>query len=743
MRLKLIILNLLLFATFAVQAQESAVTAGGEATGTGGYQSYSLGQLLYVWEGPISGKIEGLGVQQPYVNLWEGYSSTNWGLASNWLLNTMPATGENVIFDLSPYNHLALDQNRTIGNLVNSQATYRTDLNGYNLTLNGSFDQTNDAKVDASGTGSTLTFAGTAAQIIPSSTFYNDKAYNLAVANSHNVTLYGSLNLLGSLSATSGYMDGISQSPWVTYSGTSSQTIESNTWLNDQIYKVNIDNGAGVTDNTHLAVANNLTINSGGVFTIAPDKTLTVDGVLTNNAGTGGFVLASSSAGTASLLHNTDNVSGTAQRYIDGAASAWHFLSAPLSGQTIKGTEWTPSGTYGDGTGYDLYVWDEPTSCWVYNLNTTVVPKWNDVHSQASFVPGRGYLYAVQAATPTKQFVGSLSNGAVAYSLTSSATGANKQFNFIGNPYPSSIDWNLDAGFNRSVLTLSGAGYDMWTWSNTAENYGVYNSATGIGTNNVSRYIAPMQGFFVKATSSGTFSFNNAARVHTGASAWLKSKEMNAEESIFRTTVTSQSAKGQDEVLLIFGYEKNENGAMKMFSQVKTAPSLYLPSGSENYSVRYLTDTKDNKQVMLNFKAGNNGNYTLNFSMPDTIKTVLLEDKLTGAVEDIKQTGKYNFSSTTSDNTNRFVIHFSEITTNVTTPLENFVKVYVSENHVVVDANSLNENFTARIYDSSGRFLYIKELSGGQVENFPLRVKGVYLISISTETRSKVFKIVY
>ncbi len=738
MKMKLIILNLLLFATVAVLAQESAVTAGGEATGAGGSQSYSLGQVLYVWEGPAAGKIEGLGVQQSYINLWEGYSSTNWGLASNWLLNAVPATGENVVFDLSPYNHLVLDQNRTIGNLINSQATYRTVLNGNSLTLNGSFDQTNNAKVDASATGSTLTFAGTATQIIPSATFYNDNAYNLAVANSHNVTLYGSLNLLGALSATSGYLDGVSQSPSVTYGGTSSQTIESNTWLNDQVYKLTIDNGTGVTNNAELTVPNNLIINSGALFTIAPDKTLTVNGTLTNSSGTGGFVLGSSSAGTASLLHNTDNVPGTAQRYIDGTASAWHFLSAPLSGQTIKGTEWTPSGTYGDGTGYDLYVWDEPTSCWVYNLNLTVTPTWPGVHPQTTFVPGRGYLYAVQATTPTKQFVGSLNNGTVSYSLTSSATGANKQFNFIGNPYPSSVDWNLDAGFSRSMLALSGAGYDMWTWSSSADNYGVYNSATGAGTNNVTRYIAPMQGFFVKATSAGTFSFNNAARVHTGASAWLKSKEVNTEENIFRTTVTSPSVKGQDEVLLIFGYNKNEDGAKKMFSEVKTAPSLYLPSGSENYSVRYLTDTKDNKQVLLSFKAGNNGNYTLNFSIPDTMKTVLLEDKLTSTVEDIKQTGKYNFSSTTSDNTNRFVIHFAEIENTTEIP----VSVYLSGGQIVVDASSLDENFTARIYDTSGRLLFVKKLSGGQIESFPLRVKGLYLISVTTETRSKAFKIV-
>lgn len=740
MKLKLIFTTLLLLSTLMSRAQDAVVAAGNEATGAGGSQSYTLGQVLYVWDGPVSGKIEGQGVQQPYINLWEGYTNTNWGLAANWLLNSVPSDGDNITFNLSPYNHLLLDQNRTVGNIVNSQSTYLTKLNGYTLTMTGQLDFTNGALLDASATGSTLSLAGTSAQSLYTANLYNQQVYKLNVNNANNAVLYGSLNLLNQLSATSGKLDAYTQTPTLVYAGSAAQTVDANVLLNERIYNLTSDNSAGLTVNTDLSVDHNVTVNSGKLLTVNAGKNLTVNGTLTNNAGTGGFVLASSAAGTASLMHNTDNVPGTAQRYIDGAASAWHFLSAPLSGQAIKGTDWTPSGSYGDGTGYDLYVWDEPTSCWVYNLNTTVTPTWPAVHQQANFVPGRGYLYAVQATTPTKQFAGNLNNGTVAYSVTTSASGVYKGFNFIGNPYPSSIDWKLDAGFDRSMLTPDGAGYDIWTWSDSSDNYGVYNSASASddGTNNVSRYIASMQGFLVLAASAGTFNFYNAGRVHTGAGKWMKVKALYTDENIFRVTVNNNGMKGQDEVLMNFGFAQNENGALKVFSQVRTAPSLFLPWSNEKFSTRNMTDTKQDKQVPMSFAAGVDGNYTLTFSMPDTLRKVYLEDKLTGAFENIRLTGSYSFKAKTSDNASRFVIHFDDAAQTLEVPIQ----AYRSDNEIVVNASGIKGNYTIRIYDVIGRELMVYRETEGKILRMPVSPeKAVYVVSVTTETSRKDIKV--
>lgn len=106
----------------------------------------------------------------------------------------------------------------------------------------------------------------------------------------------------------------------------------------------------------------------------------------------------------------------------------------------------------------------------------------------------------MQALNPTKAFMGNLNNGPLNYGLSIGSTDLSlKGFNTAGNPYPSSIDWQAALGWTRSDLVNSAGDYDIWIWNPTANNYGTFNSFTGLATNGASRYIAPMQGFFVQA----------------------------------------------------------------------------------------------------------------------------------------------------------------------------------------------------------------------------------------------------
>jgi hypothetical protein len=212
-------------------------------------------------------------------------------------------------------------------------------------------------------------------------------------------------------------------------------------------------------------VSGGLIINSGKKLIEAPGKRLTVTGPLTNNAGSTGLILKSANEGNASLIHNSNNVPATVECYISSPAEAWHFLSSPVADQPISGS-WLPSGTYGNGTGYDLYVWNEASNCWIYKLNTSSAVNWNTVHPGSDFAAGRGYLYSVQTASTTNDFTGHLNNGSIELGLTSSSNDLNlKGFSLAGNPYPSSVDWQASSGWSRSILVNSGGGYDMWIWN--------------------------------------------------------------------------------------------------------------------------------------------------------------------------------------------------------------------------------------------------------------------------------------
>jgi hypothetical protein len=677
------------------------------------------------------------------VNKWKGTISTAWNLPGNWTQNVVPAVDANIFFDDFPVNHCYLDQDRSVTDITNSQSTYGLVLNGNKLTLKGSLFFTGGATIDASIMNSTIQFSGSTVQTINAGVFKNDAVYNLNINNSNNVQLSGNLRLLNNLTSTTGLLDAFTNLPVITYAGSTLQTIGSNQFQGGQVYNLTVDNSLGVNLNTNFTVTNTLLINANKIFSVLPLYQLTALGTITNNSTSAGFVLMSNATGTASLLHNSNNVAARVQRYITGAKEDWHFLSSPVFNQSINGS-WLPSGTYGNGTGFDLYVWNEPTFCWIYKSNITSVVNWNTVHPLPSFVAGRGYLYSVQALNPTKEFAGNLNNGLVIFPISISATTDAslinlKGFNLVGNPYPSSIDWSASTGWTRSNLADSAGGKDMWIWNPAVNNYGVYNSATLIGTNAITRYIAPMQGYFVKAVSSGSLELNNSTRVHTGAGNWFKNK--NEKSGLIRIKVLSEANKNADEALIQFGYTENRPGAAKLFSHILTAPSLYMETVEDSYSVRYFTNTIDNKAIPVSFKPGIDGYFSLIFEFDSKeFETVLLEDRLLKTLITLESTRVYKFNASKNDDANRFVVHFNELDAKNINKLPAIV--YSKGSQLIVDLSVVNVDTEVICFDVLGKLLLRADLEGQKVHklaiNSATQMLLIHLKNENGEVKTKV-----
>ena len=596
--------------------------------------------------------------------------------------------------------------------VTGSAKTGTTSFTVIPLAPTGSTAQT----VCAGSTISNLSATGTSIQWYNAST--GGSLYSSGTALADNTHYYASQTVGGSESTTR-----LNVLVTLTASGTWLGTASPGNWSDPANWcggvptsGTNVVITAGTTYSPVVdistAACNNLTINSAALLTIAAAQALTVSGVLTNNATATGLVLSSGTSGTASLIHATNTIAATVERYISGAAEDWHFLSSPMSAQSITG-DWLPSGTYGGsgGTGYDLYLWDEPLSCWKYKANA----KWDSLNSGGNnFTIARGYLYSVQATTPTKSFVGNLNNGSQSIALKQAGTDITlKGFNLVGNPYPSSIDWQAAAGWSRSALTTSGNGYDMWIWNQSANNYGVCNSYGGAGTNSVTRYIAPMQGFFVRAASGGSLGFSNAIRVHDGASTW-KSARMNSE--VISAVVLSERDGTFDEARLLFGYPDGVIGTAKLFSPVSSAPSLYLNYGKENLTVRYLTDTLSFPQVPLLFKAGREGAYRLNFLFdPVIFNTVILEDKQTTTMQDLRIDAAYRFNASVHDQPNRFVLHLVAMSS--ATPTELPARITTDGSRIVVDLTQVPGETRVSVYDVLGRKRFEQLLAGESLQS--------------------------
>jgi hypothetical protein len=449
--------------------------------------------------------------------------------------------------------------------------------------------------------------------------------------------------------------------------------------------------------------------------------------------------------GTGSLTHNNNGVQASFQRYVHGEAQAWHMLSSPMTNQEISG-DFTPSGTYGDGTGYDFYTWYEPDTSWVYLLNTDFAPNWLTANGSDNFMPGRGYLVSYQQADPVLTFSGTLNNDNINIGVTRSP-GDTTLFgaNLVGNPYCSSIDWKAASGWDRSPLESSGGGYDIWIWNDEANNYGVYNSASAvdIGTLGVTRYIAPTQGFFVSAEQSGNLTVNNSARVHAGASNWLKTTAQFTKKLSIK--VLSESGFGNDEVLLEFSDRQSEGGTQKKFSFVNTAPSLYLPQNEINYSTRLFTKVESNPVLPLCFKAGKADTYIITASFEHYMfETLILEDKLTGKQQNLLDDPVYVFNSLPKDAPQRFILHLKE--GNYANPHDDLpARIYTYDGTLYFDMQLLEqtEKYMIEIFDIMGRSAYRHTVHSGKMKSFQFpHMKGLFIVRL-TGSRGMISEKVY
>ena len=491
------------------------------------------------------------------------------------------------------------------------------------------------------------------------------------------------------------------------------------------------------------AAVNNLSVGAGSILTVGPTGNLTINGTLINGAGPSGLIIRSDASGTASLLCTTDMVEGSFERYITGEPEAWHLISSPVAAQEISG-DFTPAGTYGDGTGYDFYSWYEPDTSWVYLLNTIYPPTWSQTQAGNDFIPGKGYLAAYQETNPTKSFSGIFNNGAVSISLTSTP-GIGDQFgaHLVGNPYPSSIDWKSMNGWNRSLLEPDGGGYNIWIWNDTAFNYGVYNSASvnDEGTLGVTRYIPPTQGFFVQVSQAGTFGMTNEVRTNAGSANWLKS---DPKENMLFLSLDAGENSGNDQVVIEFGHVNVFGGTPKKFSFIASAPSLYIPGNGINYSLLLLESPEKAPVIPLAAGLKNEGNYSITaHSDAQMINMLRLIDRKTGIEQDLLDTPVYRFYAHEKDEPNRFIL---QLQPGVYPDPHNKlpVHVYAYEKTLYVDLRLVGEECSIEIYDLAGRAISQHFCSGGSKhEIFQSECHGVYLVRVIGDEAQSSHKIIF
>jgi|GEM_PF-1904269 len=470
----------------------------------------------------------------------------------------------------------------------------------------------------------------------------------------------------------------------------------------------------------------------------------------------------------ASILGN-EFLTVTAKTTVDRTITnnnKWHFLSSPVAGQPIW-PDFAPAPTgnplsFGaTGWNWDFYYFNPKapnTGLYWVNLRNNDGTYNNGVINEASsfagfgpsvpaFTTGKGYLVAYTSAWASKHtFTGPLNRGTVNMPVISALAAGGSDFNLLGNPYPSSIDWKADNGWTRSNLaTGSGGGYDYWVFNDNSGNYGVYNSgsASSSGTLGVSQNIAPCQAFFVQAAATGSISATDEVRTHS-TQQWLKNEI--TENNLIRLKITTDANSYYDEMIVEFNPKFAGSGSAKFWGFYTEAPEIYTVADGNNYSIRVFDELTDDLQVNIAVKTGIDANYTIkatNISEFELANKIMLQDLKTGILTDLKQSSSYTFQANAGDDANRFRLIVGSPVSIPEQADNNEFTVYVSDNSIYILNETTTEPFQVMVSNMAGQQLIKTRLSGSTQHRIDIpRVPGVYVVTVVSEGQLRSKKVV-
>ena len=405
----------------------------------------------------------------------------------------------------------------------------------------------------------------------------------------------------------------------------------------------------------------NVTIGSGGV-TLGVERTISSTGKLTLNGvfATGdNLTLASDTNGTAVVIGGTNSdLTGnvTVQRYLPWSGAnhnGFRFVGHPLRTNPALNTVINLPSTSNTVIGYN----NASNSYTAVSDRTTTWPQ------------ATGYGVWTSGATNTLIFSGELQLDAVPAVALGTAT---NRWNYAANPFPSVMDWhevtktNIEGTiyrWDKSTATLSaGSSLAAGTW-------GTYVQSTQVTANGGSRYMAPMQGFMVQASSgasSASLAYPSSARVDQPAN--YVRQQQTAE--VARARVTHQPSGFGLETVLCFlpqasnAYDANLE-ARYVSDGVTASQDLYTQDAQgQTYSIQSLPELALNAQTRIplhltHTQAGAAYTWTMDLSGLTTGHQAWLEDTRLGTLTPVVSGQPLTFTAQAGDAVDRFHLVFA------------------------------------------------------------------------------------
>lgn len=399
-----------------------------------------------------------------------------------------------------------------------------------------------------------------------------------------------------------------------------------------------------ITDGDN-AYSHDLTIGGGADLIIESDITTNGDGSL--------------------ITYGTVTGMASVRRFLD--ADRYWYVSQPITSATANVFLHTWLFTYNEtGSAWNPFIEDETTPLSVmkgYAVWTSSINPWHQGWDPMG--------------DTTTSYNGTLNTGTISTPLTKGGNG----WNFVGNPYPSAVDWEAAGWTKTSLVTNSCSVWDGAT-------YGTYTVGTG-GTNGATRYIPAAQGFFVQASAAGTLGVTDAVRTHSTQDFWKSEENM-----LTRLSLTISNGEVDDETVIYFNDEATSDldysfDAHKLMAPA--APQLYTMLTDERMAINAFNNTTQTPAVILGVNAPEAGEYAITASNLESFEAstpIYLEDLLTGQKINLREMSNYVFTSG-EGTSERFVVHFAEYQGIGDNPDSEINSIYAVNHDVYVDFNSV------------------------------------------------------
>ncbi|MGB0525086.1 MAG: BspA family leucine-rich repeat surface protein, partial [Flammeovirgaceae bacterium] len=490
----------------------------------------------------------------------------------------------------------------------------------------------------------------------------------------------------------------------------------------------------------------NLIVQTGHTLTVRGDSSVTVAGDLTNE----GMITVQDTTSfvqTATSPSNLGTGGYTVAREVVDHRLQFNYWTSPVQNTDIA--------TVFGSTGEDFYTFDAASQAWA------------TADQHATLGAGEGFIatgMSNTATTITRSFSDSMGFHSGTIMLTPEFDGITgdpgKNWNLVGNPYPSGLDAVQFLSDNSSVIENA-----VYLWSSAGNDsagvdtdYATMNAAGtvnagGSGIAPSSANISSCQGFFVQTKAVGDITFQNSQRTNTN-NTFMRTAQQGARAWI-SVTLNDQTS---NEILLGFfedgEWEKDRYDAAKLSGNAHLAfYSQQACTGEKPFAPTPCPFEADNKKwviqglpsldeegaiIPLGLEAKTTGKYTFSINhlanFPEEAQ-LYFYDALTEKSIHLQE-HVYTLELDEGTYEERFYLNLipSRVTSVAQEEKDRGVKAYAYQDQIHIQFKNVSAaSANIGVFDISGRLVY--ELKNEKELNLtiPIIKAGIYILKLENE----------